>query len=203
MLNIRRCETHKLKEDTNVVEKECMKCKLPYFIKSTETMCDSCNDFFIKKVQKAKETRVKNLLDSNKIKYDSYDKTLEDSCFKYRPDFVIDRGFMVIILEVDENQHKSYNCLCEQTRMINLHQHYGGVPVLFVRYNPDEYIDKNGIHIKDLKKRESKLIDFLKGLMNRKEWAEFLSIKYLFYDGHDDTDTEYKIIDIVKNEVKV
>lgn len=46
----------------------------------------------------------------------------------------------MIIVECDENQHGSYACECELGRMITLFQDYGGMPVVFIRYNPDNYI---------------------------------------------------------------
>ena len=45
----------------------------------------------------------------------------------------------MLLLEVDEHQHRGRACECEQTRMVNLGQMFGGTPVYFVRWNPDAY----------------------------------------------------------------
>lgn len=55
-----------------------------------------------------------------------------------RPDFVWDCKTHMVILEVDEYQHSSRNCECEQTRMANITSSFG-MPCLWIRYNPDEY----------------------------------------------------------------
>jgi hypothetical protein len=179
-----RCEEHQLPDDINVIEKSCVNCGLDSFIKTDTKLCDSCFDFKVKKVHKAKETRVKNVLDANSVVYTSYDKVIDPSCNIYRPDFVIDLVKFVIIIEVDENQHKSYPCDCEHIRMISLFQTFGGTPVVFIRYNPDDY-KFNNKKIKYNKSREKVLLGTIKGLSNRELMPDQLSIIHLFYDGFD------------------
>ena len=118
-----------------------------------------------------------------------YDKIPDLSCNKQRPDFVLDKPLFTILLEVDENQHKNRTFECEQSRMIQLHNDFGGTPVVFIRYNPDNYVDNNGKRMKpNNKKREKKLLEILNGLNNRKEWNIPLSSYYLYYDGYDNID---------------
>jgi hypothetical protein len=51
----------------------------------------------------------------------SSDKVVnEGECLKYRPDFVFAGEKHYVILEVDENQHRNYEELCECTRMKNI-----------------------------------------------------------------------------------
>jgi hypothetical protein len=45
----------------------------------------------------------------------------------------------VIIVEVDENQHIDYDCSCENKRIMELSQDLAHRPIVFIRFNPDEY----------------------------------------------------------------
>jgi hypothetical protein len=186
----KRCEAHKNSNDTNIVEQRCKGCNQLDFINVNKQLCNDCYSFFVLNKGKEKEKRVGEILMANGYQFESKDKIVVDGCSKYRPDYVLDFGLLKVIVEVDENQHKSYTCECEQGRMATLHQDFGGVPVLFIRYNPDNYLDgkgrKNFISISD---REKVLLDFIKGLRNRlmknECWNTPLSIVYLFYDNYE------------------
>ena len=185
-----RCEDHKLNDDQNIVEQLCKSCNILYFINNELGLCNDCFDYNVKKVQHAKEIRVKNVLDANKIEYLSHDKIPEFACNKKRPDFIFDLISFFVILEVDENQHSNYACECEQGRMIMLHQDFGGAPVIFIRYNPDKYIDWQGKKHAETSiiDRETILLNLLKDLKNIKEYNIPLSVYYLFYDGFNPAD---------------
>jgi len=123
---------------------------------------------------------------------------------KKRPDFVIDADTHKVVLEVDEYQHKKGEYNCEVKRMWDIAQALG-IPTLFIRYNPDNYMF-NGI-TKDSNDRERKqellmcLSDAVKS--PPAEESQFLRVVYLFYDGYDST--KYKITTIpevwFKNEI--
>ena len=53
-------------------------------------------------------------------------------------------GYQVIIIEIDENQHNSYDCTCENKRIMELSQDINHRPIIFIRFNPDSYIASNG-----------------------------------------------------------
>ena len=72
------------------------------------------------------------------------DKRVVDGCSKRRPDMFLDLGDQVIIIEVDENQHVEYNCSCENKRIMELSRDVGHRPLVFIRFNPDEYLNKEG-----------------------------------------------------------
>jgi hypothetical protein len=74
------------------------------------------------------------------------DKQISNGCSRKRPDLLLDLGYQVIIIEVDENQHISYDCSCENKRMMELSQDIGHRPIVLIRFNPDTYI-KNGSKI--------------------------------------------------------
>jgi hypothetical protein len=180
-----RCDAHKLPDDKNVVEKPCKKCGLEEFLNESTLLCNSCNDFDVKKVHKVKEERIGKMLLANEIAIESSDKIVSDGCSKYRPDYVIDRGLYKIIIEVDEHQHNSYAENCECSRMIQLHQDYGGIPLLFVRFNPDTYKDHLGAQISSYTGREAKLLDFINSTKNMLVMSHPLSMCRLYYDGFD------------------
>jgi hypothetical protein len=106
----------------------------------------------------------------------------------------------VIIVEIDEDQHRDYSN-CENKRMMELSQDLGHRPIIFIRFNPDDYKDKNnnkitscwGInshglsHIKKSKKDEwlyrlgvlrNKIIEY----MTISEDVKTITNEYLFYD---------------------
>lgn len=76
------------------------------------------------------------------------DKRINDGCSKRRPDLLLDMGKHVIIIEIDENQHMNYDCSCENKRLMEISQDVGHRPIVFIRFNPDDYIDSNGQKIK-------------------------------------------------------
>jgi hypothetical protein len=85
---------------------------------------------------------------------------------------------------VDENQHHSYACECEQGRMVAIFQDYSGGKVIFIRYNPDSYTNSLGVKVSSDKGKEQKLLDTIKAIMNN-PLDKALSVIYLFYDGYD------------------
>lgn len=105
---------------------------------------------------------------------------------KERPDFIFYCGTFVLIVEVDENQHFSRPCECEQIRMVNIFQSLGK-PTIFIRYNPDKYIPKDCTV-----KTEGDSFD--KRMVLLKNWVRYftvtpplvpLSVGYLYFDGWD------------------
>jgi hypothetical protein len=71
------------------------------------------------------------------------DKKVYDGCSKRRPDLFLDLGYQIIIVEVDENQHIDYDCICENKRLMELSKYVYHRPIVFIRFNPDEYTNKN------------------------------------------------------------
>jgi hypothetical protein len=64
-----------------------------------------------------------------------------------KPDLLLDLDKHTIIIEVDENQHNRYDCSCENKRLMQLSQDNKHKPIVFIRFNPDCYIDDSGIKI--------------------------------------------------------
>ena len=180
-----RCENHKEPDDINHVERRCVSCSLTMIL-NKDDKCQYCDPNEFNKTRLAKQNRVKQWLDANDIKYDSCDRRIEHGqCFDYRPDFIFDCGTHMVVLEVDENQHKERAELCECVRMVNIFQSFG-MPTKFVRYNPDPY------RINKLKKdppfgtRMNLLKEHLRYAFDDPPVAP-LSVKHLYFDNQEAT----------------
>jgi hypothetical protein len=89
----------------------------------------------------------------------------------------------MIVLEVDENQHKSYEYECEYIRMINICQALG-ISTIFIRYNPDSYRDINKKICGPTKnKRKYTLLECIK--YANEIPSNFCEVIYLYYDGYN------------------
>jgi hypothetical protein len=93
---------------------------------------------------KTKEFAVVEFVKSNFPLFDwTTDKIIKDGCSKRRPDLLLDLGYQVIIVEVDEDQHTDYETICENRRMMELSQDLNHRPIIFIRFNPDSYTDND------------------------------------------------------------
>ncbi len=68
------------------------------------------------------------------------DKPVQDGCSKRRPDLFLDMGSHVVIVEVDENKHDTYDCTCENRRLMEISKDVSHRPLAMVRFNPDGYV---------------------------------------------------------------
>jgi hypothetical protein len=84
------------------------------------------------------------------------DKKVQGGCSKRRPDLFLDLGFQTVIIEIDENQHTNYDCSCENKRIMEISKDVGHRPIIFIRFNPDDYINKNNENIKSCWKLNNK-----------------------------------------------
>ncbi len=102
------------------------------------------------------------------------DKIVSGGCSKRRPDLLLDMGYQIIIVEVDENQHTVYDCSCENKRIMELSQDLGHRPIIFIRFNPDDY-EKNGRNITSCWGQDKKGICVIKKSKNV-EWNQRLTV---------------------------
>ena len=182
------CELHKNDNDILLVERHCEKCN------TLDVLLDGlCVNFCcltekglqLKKYQKVKEKRVLKIVSCNfkepteyniKIPYECGGKNSEEKEIGY--DFRTHKVF----IEVDEKQHKSYNKICEITRMNNIFQAEGGIPIVYLRYNPDNVMI-SGKKIKiSQNNRETELIKWLKHYENYENIKKYITVHYLYYD---------------------
>jgi hypothetical protein len=133
------------------------KCKTPLCSTSVKNKydgyCFRCflytfPDIPVSKNYKTKETATANFITENFPKFTwNIDKKVEDGCSRRRPDLMCDLGYQVLIVEVDENQHDTYDCSCENKRIMQISQDIGHRPLVFIRFNPDDYLDGSGNNI--------------------------------------------------------
>jgi hypothetical protein len=98
------------------------------------------------------KTKEKCVVDAITAKFPNFtwiaDKRVQDGCSRRRPDLLLDMGSHIIIVEVDENKHTDYDCSCENKRLMELSQDLDHRPVVFIRFNPDDYVNQEGVAVK-------------------------------------------------------
>lgn len=187
------CELHKLDNEQNYLEFPCMSCGLLSILDITNN-CEYCNPENFIKARLIKQNNLMMYLDNADLKGTSTDVIIDNGiCGKERPDRVYDLGAFILILECDEHQHRDRNYECEITRMINIGQSYGGIPVYFIRWNPDSYIPKDKLKEQDdINIRYNVLKEFINNIINNnyKLPHAFTSVFYMYYDGWSSVENE-------------
>ena len=149
------CVTHRLQGMINRKNKRCKTegCDVMVLPRTNKGYCLHCFMHLFPNEKIAKNYKVKENEVFNFIvdKFSSFtvvrDRRIHGGCSAKRPDVLIDLGYQVVIVEVDENQHKTYDCSCENKRIMELSQDVNHRNIVFIRFNPDDYID-NGVNIK-------------------------------------------------------
>jgi hypothetical protein len=197
------CEAHKLDDEINLVERACVSCGLLYIL-DKDNKCENCTPNAVLSARLAKQTALMNYLDLRELFGNSTDKIIDGgACGKERPDRVYDFGDKIVILECDEHQHKDRNCACEQTRMVNISQSFGGIPVYFIRWNPDEYsplISKK--RVETITKRHKLCADLILNIKeNRVNLpSAYVSAIYLYFDEWSSlAEQKWDIIQAISN----
>ena len=146
----------------------CGDCKSPYMIdvKNKKCITESCEQhsqkdnycmrcyYFHNPHKKPKRFKVKEEEVLNYLKQEFKDiemitdKALigDGLCLRNRPDVLIHLNKHSIIIEIDEEQHKYYNLICDEARINNIQEALDR-PIIIIRFNPDGYIE-NGKKIK-------------------------------------------------------
>jgi hypothetical protein len=181
----KHCETHKTQDEMNLVERACASCGLIYILDNNDK-CEMCNPESWATARLAKQNALMDYLDVRNLNGLSTDTTIDSGlCGKERPDRVYDFTDKIVVLECDEHQHRERACVCEQTRMINIGQSFGGTPVYFIRWNPDDYSPENNRKQPELLAKRHKLVgDLISDIKNGKAILPIalVSVIYLYYD---------------------
>ena len=99
------------------------------------------------------------------------DKRIENGCSKRRCDLRVDFGSHIIIIEIDEFSHR--NTLCEEKRTLEIVEDLYYRNCVFIRFNPDNYINEKNIKIASCwKPTKQGVLIIAKG--KEKEWQERL-----------------------------
>jgi hypothetical protein len=168
---------------------------MPCFVNNPEN-----ND---KPVVRNYKTKEKDVADRIKQTFENFswvaDRRVEDGCSRRRPDLLLDMGSHVIIVEVDENKHSNYDCSCENKRIMEISRDLQHRPIIFIRFNPDDYI-KDGKTVKScwkLNKRGVMQIEKHK----EKEWEERITVlkEQIQYWINNTTNKTIKTIELFYN----
>lgn len=141
--------------------------------------------------QKKKEEKLAKFL-TEKGFYFQREYTVNFSCFNgsfARVDFVLQlkntKGqAFIVLLENDEEAHKSRPVSCEVKRMMDVYSSFSmdgnTLPVIWVRFNCDSYRIDGTLQ----KKKQSERFSFLETFLHNLEKQDHVpfSIQYLFYD---------------------
>ena len=208
-----RCATHRGESMVDIVTKRCLSswCGTSVGTKY-DGYCFHCyvNLFPDKPVTRNYKTKERAVTDMIRQNLDPsfvahcllvFDSTV--ACSKRRPDAYIDLQTHVLIIEVDEKQHKSYSE--DNERSAELYRDFGERPIVMIRFNPDSYkrdgvshkssfmyTEKTGqCKIRDAKEWKSRC-DVLMGVINdqlrltfeeNRVPGEMLEVIKLFYDS--------------------
>ena len=173
------CNIHKKDNMINIVSKRCQLDGCPVLAnRKYKGYCLRCfmYTFPNEPVTRNYKTKEKYVTDFVKEQFKEYtwicDKTVQGGCSKRRPDMFLELQAQCIIVEIDENQHTNYDCSCNNKRLMELSQDVGHKPIVFVRFNPDDYLKNN----KNIKSCWSLGKDGIIRIKKEKEWKERLDI---------------------------
>ena len=140
---------------------------------------------------KTKEIAVRDYINANfeGFQHDKIMTTSHCDCSIKRR---IDHRYLInntlLVIETDENQHKSYDKMDEETRYDDLYMAFSG-KWIYIRFNPDKYINKTGTRKNPtIANRLYVLKDEIEKQMKRienDENTELVERIYLYYDGYD------------------
>ena len=205
------CGTHKKEGMIDVIHKRCNGYLCDTFVKKKyDGYCIRCYihlfpDKPVSRNFKTKETAVVNHIKQTFPNFNWIcDKQVLGGCSKKRPDMYCDFGYQIVSVEIDENQHNTYNSSCESKRCMEISKDFHHRPLIVLRFNPDKYINRDGGLIRSCwsynsngisvvsrnKKKEwnnrletlSTHIDFWTNPKNKSE--KTVQIIELFFDGY-------------------
>lgn len=188
----RHCEAHKESDDDNLMERSCVSCNL-VMVLDAQNKCEFCDSTRFETNRLAKQNALMEYLNGKGLRGNSTDIVIDKGvCGKERPDRVFDFDDKVVVLECDEHQHRERACSCEQTRMVNISQSYGGTPVYFIRWNPDNYTSVDGRLPDPVAKRHQLVARFLRDIRDNRIVlpTALLSTFYMYYDDWNGIENE-------------
>jgi hypothetical protein len=177
------CVTHKLPGHVPTNTNPCSSCGLPYQIKKG-SLCRNC-DPAVQRNKNLREEKIKTFLSARfaGLEY-RHDKGIPDRFCKEvrsRPNFLFDCGTHLVELEVDQFEHRNYEEGCELARQYNIVA-ATGLPVHFIRYNPDGFsIDGSNVRLGEKRRHDLLERELKSALAQAPEGGEMVRIVHLFY----------------------
>jgi hypothetical protein len=149
------CAEHYLPNMVDVIKKKCKThlCDIGVRNKIYEGYCLRCfiHTFPEKTVSRYYKTKERVVIDRVKNAYPNFDwiedKKIQGGCSKRRPDMLIDFGLQIVIIEIDEYAHKTYEKSCEERRVMQISEDLYHRNLTFIRFNPDGYVDSDNTKI--------------------------------------------------------
>ena len=218
------CEKHFIEDYVNVVKaKQCSRCLANYevIVDGVKFCFDHCPDkdyeVAVKRIcrycdaredvahvcvscshrQHIKEYAVVRHLRKTIEQPFIHDKIIADQeCSRKRPDVYFDLPDRVVIVEIDEHQHKTYDEGCSCARMCEIVAAIGGRSVVFIRYNPDSCKWKGKAFKVHPAERIDLLVNVVKDEIAREISGFEVKLMQLWYDDDLEEYTPCKIEDI-------
>jgi len=145
------CDEHKNHNMVNVKSQRCLTENCGTIVRNKyKGYCVFCfiNLFPDEPVSRNYKSKERHITDAIKAHFKDYeficDKRIQHGCYKRRPDMLLSLKTHHIIFEIDENQHIDYDISCENKRIMEISNDLKHEPIVFIRFNPDDFIDKNG-----------------------------------------------------------
>lgn len=197
------CATHRLQGMIDVKTRRCN--TQGCYTKASKKYKGYCLYCFIhtfpnEKIAKNYKVKENEVLNSIVEKFSSVtivqDRRIHGGCSLRRPDVLIDLGYQVLIIETDENQHKTYDCSCENKRIMELSRDVGHRNLVFIRFNPDDYM-KNGVKINSCFSR-TKLGFLVIPKSKQVEWQQRLNVLHetIEYWIQNKTDKTIEVVEL-------
>ena len=137
------CKAHALKGMVDVKNKRCVLCDIVSANARYDNHCYGCYSFKYPNDPRVRNFKTKEQAIMSEIAkaYPEIilDKMISGGCSRKRPDGLIELNTHVIIVEVDEHQHKGYDTTCNNRRTMTISQDLAHRPIVFIRVNPDKY----------------------------------------------------------------
>jgi hypothetical protein len=167
------------------IKKKCKYCDIE---EKSNFVCKECKQISNKK-EWAVVRYIKKKIDTPS-KHNSSESVKE--CSSRRPDVFFDLLKHCVIVEIDENQHKTYAESCECVRINEIVNSIGGKSVIFIRYNPDKtYNNKKEVEF-EIKYKLDVLIKTIKEELSFDYDKFIVKTIQLFYNDNYDVYQEIK-----------
>jgi hypothetical protein len=117
--------------------------------------------------------------------YTSWDKRITGInttfCNGRRPDFLYDMDNWILVLEVDEHAHAGNNGRCEFTRIQDITNAVGMIPVYVCRYNPHAFKVSGVTRRMGITERTNILLKNIQEIISNPPVENHITIRYLLY----------------------
>lgn len=185
-----RCSTHADLNMVDLVNATCAAegCNVRIHPENNDFKFCATHDTENLRHSKVREISVAKLLQDNNKIWTSWNKEPQDIRLcggMYKPDFTFETPTHVVIIEVDELQHAQPGYKCDNKRMLDIFNSYGGLPLHFIRFNPDRWKLAGLAQNTQMKTRYRNLLRVLDSALNKHPSDNPFVITRLYYDNSE------------------